>query len=307
MVVLRALRTMPDGARLDDESADIFVTVGDDPNRFLERLRAHGEQPACFIGIDFDGALERLIRAGHGHLSVTRRTMQDLDRLSSDIALAGREGTLSVVLLSDEDPPRWDVEARGDGTAIWTGWAMPPSVESSSRCAASPPLVKTQRLFQSGSFPHGSKPPVNLSRSREPPEQKLSSDLGPTGSSSPQEFPVVFSGDLPQPSRPRLSDASVFRVHVAGTRGPRGGLICEVMARAAAADDLALRWIHESTACGPGWRAATQIVLSTASSEEGLSPRIPDGEADLLLGVEGAEAARGVFDNIASPDRTRPL
>ncbi|MEC7129186.1 MAG: hypothetical protein VXW42_03290, partial [Planctomycetota bacterium] len=111
MVVLRALRTMPDGARLDDESADIFVTVGDDPNRFLERLRAHGEQPACFIGIDFDGALERLIRAGHGHLSVTRRTMQDLDRLSSDIALAGREGTLSVVLLSDEDPPRWDVEA----------------------------------------------------------------------------------------------------------------------------------------------------------------------------------------------------
>ena len=76
------------------------------------------------------------------------------------------------------------------------------------------------------------------------------------------------------------------------------------MARAAAADDLALRWIHESTACGPGWLASTQIVLSTASSEEGLSPRIPDGEADLLLGVEGAEAARGVFDNIASPDRT---
>ena len=308
MVVLRALRTMPDGARLDDESADIFVTVGDDPNRFLERLRAHGEQPACFIGIDFDGALERLIRAGHGHLSVTRRTMQDLDRLSSDIALAGREGTLSVVLLSDEDPPRWDVEAArrryrdldrlGYATQrriflpLRSISALGQDAEALSERLISS-RVETASQFEQEPRTPGTKiefrPLVQLVRVRR------------------KNSPPFLPGDLPEPSRPRLSDASVFRVHVAGTRGPRGGLICEVMARAAAADDLALRWIHESTACGPGWRAATQIVLSTASSEEGLSPRIPDGEADLLLGVEGAEAARGIFDNIASPDRTRAI
>ena len=53
-ILWAALRTLPDGARIDDESAEIFVTVGDEAARFLDRLRAHGDQPACFIGIDFD-------------------------------------------------------------------------------------------------------------------------------------------------------------------------------------------------------------------------------------------------------------
>ena len=268
MVVLRALRTMPDGARLDDESADIFVTVGDDPNRFLERLRAHGEQPACFIGIDFDGALERLIRAGHGHLSVTRRTMQDLDRLSSDIALAGREGTLSVVLLSDEDPPRWDVEAAAAVPRSGPDWAMPPSVESSSLAQHLRPWSRRRGPFRAAHFLTVETASQFEQEPRTPGTKIEFRPLVQLVRVRRKNSPSFSPGDLPEPSRPRLSDASVFRVHVAGTRGPRGGLICEVMARAAAADDLALRWIHESTACGPGWRASTQIVLSTATSEE---------------------------------------
>ena len=308
MAVLRALRTLPEGAKIDDEAADIFVTVGHEPARFLERLRAHADQPACFIGIDFDGALERMVRAGYGHISMTRRTMQDLDRLSSDIALAGRERTLSVVLLSDEDPPRWDVEAArrryrdldrlGYATQrriflpLRSISALGQDAEALSERLISS-RIETASQFEQEAQTSGAKiefrPLVQLVRVHR------------------QTSPSFSPGDLPEPSRPRLSDASVFRVHIAGTRGPRGGLICEVMARAAAADDLALRWIHESTDCGPGWRASTQLVISTATTEEGLSPRIPDGEADLLLGIEGAEAARAVFDNIASPSRTRAI
>ena len=307
MVVLRALRTMPDGARLDDESADIFVTVGDDPNRFLERLRAHGEQPACFIGIDFDGALERLIRAGHGHLSVTRRTMQDLDRLSSDIALAGREGTLSVVLLSDEDPPRWDVEAtrRRYRDLDRLGYATQRRIFLPLRSISA--LGQDAEALSERLISSRVETASQFEQEPRTPGTKLSSDLWSNWFEfavriPPRFLPVICPNPLVRGSvMPRFFGCTL--------RNPRASWRFDLRshARAAAADDLALRWIHESTARGPGCMAATQIVLSTASSEEGLSPRIPDGEADLLLGVEGAEAARGIFDNIASPDRTRAI
>ena len=231
--------------------------------------------------------------------------MQDLDRLSSDIALPDerhpfcgaaerrgpttlgcsrpavpRFGPVGLCHPASNLPPLRSISALGQDAEVLSERLISSRVETASQFELEPRTPGTKIEF---------RPLVQLVRVRR------------------KNSPSFSPGDLPEPSRPRLSNASIFRVHVAGTRGPRGGLVCEVMARAAAADDLALRWIHESTACGPGWRASTQIVLSTATSEEGLSPRIPDGEADLLLGVEGAEAARGIFDNIASPDRTRAI
>ncbi|MAV54976.1 MAG: hypothetical protein CMJ28_03360 [Phycisphaerae bacterium] len=308
MAVMRALRSLPEGAAIDDESAETLVVVGVDSNRFLERIAAHRDQPACFIGLDFDGELERMVRTRHTNLTITRRTMQDLDRLTSDITLAGRENDISVVMLRDEDPPRWDIEAtrRRYRDLDRLGYATRRRIFLPLRSISA--LGQGAEALSERVLSHRIETASQL-------EQETRTQ-GPTVEFRPllqlvqvrrEASPSFLPGELPEPPRPRLSDARAFRLHFAGTRGPRGGLICEVMARAAAADDLALRWIHDSTACGPGWRASTQIVLSTTTKEEGLSPRIPDGCADLLLGVEGAEAARAVYGRIAKSDRTRAI
>lgn len=93
-----------------------------------------------------------------------------------------------------------------------------------------------------------------------------------------------------------------WRMHLAGARGPMPGVVAEVLIYAGRNMGYDVSAVHDDTLIGPGRRAWTQ-VLYTRPAQEGNAPAlaasIPFGEADLLLGVDGAETVRAV-----SPDES---
>lgn len=100
--------------------------------------------------------------------------------------------------------------------------------------------------------------------------------------------------DLPTPihrSHPR------WRVHIAGLRGDSPGVATSLLADAGRHMDYDVSLTCDPTRIGPGRRAWAQLVYTRPRADDRqppLSPTIPFGEANLLLGLDVEETLRSI-------------
>ncbi|MCH2152057.1 MAG: hypothetical protein MK089_01810 [Phycisphaerales bacterium] len=107
------------------------------------------------------------------------------------------------------------------------------------------------------------------------------------------------SGGLQVPT-PVHADSASWSVHLAGLRGPSVGLAARALMLAGSAMNYHVQARSVPTPIGAGRRAWSQISFSRPRSDteaSRISPVIPWGEADLLLGLDRVEALLSV-----SPD-----
>lgn len=113
--------------------------------------------------------------------------------------------------------------------------------------------------------------------------------------------------ELPTPLHAKQS---VWRIHLSGWRGHGPGVAARVLCEAGRNMGYEVRAMHDPTIVAAGYRAWAQVLFTRASSEAhiNLSPQIPYGEADVLLGVDWQETLRAInpLENqrVASTDRT---
>ncbi len=127
-----------------------------------------------------------------------------------------------------------------------------------------------------------------------------------------------LSTRLPVP-KPEHASAGVWRVHIAGWRGPAPGAAAMLIADAGRSMGYHVRCITEPSPIAPGRRAWNQILFTrqaiaaqaSARSAEWGPPsniQIPWGEADLVLGVDILESIRALGPDqdlrVADPART---
>jgi len=109
------------------------------------------------------------------------------------------------------------------------------------------------------------------------------------------------SARLPLPEIVHRS-ASVWRVHLAGFTRQPPGLAARVLAEAGRRMGYHVRCDCDPQPIGAGRRAWAQVLFTRPRSGETalpLSPRIPFGEADLLLGLDAAETLRAIASDPA--------
>ncbi len=116
-------------------------------------------------------------------------------------------------------------------------------------------------------------------------------------------------GGVPTP-RPIHANSSRWRAHLAGYRGGAPGVGTQILCEAGRLMGYRVRATWDPTPIGPGRRAWAQVLFTRArlGEEPPLEPAIPQGEADLLLGLDPIESLRAIGPDpwlrIASPDRT---
>ena len=119
---------------------------------------------------------------------------------------------------------------------------------------------------------------VTITRKR-PPRQQV--DLG------------VMSGDSAEllPPSPRAFD-QIWSVHAAGVGGMGIGTISKVLVLAGQAQGYHVRFFDKKGLAIRNGGVYTNLIYSKAAVE--LSPIIPYGKADLLIGMDMLEAVRGL-------------
>ena len=103
---------------------------------------------------------------------------------------------------------------------------------------------------------------------------------------------------IPNPIHARQSE---WRAHLAGYRSQSPGVAARVLSEAGRHMGYVVQTVFEPTPIGPGRRAWTEVLFTRASGRE--TPRelvvtIPYGEADLLIGLDPIECGRAI-----RPDR----
>lgn len=113
------------------------------------------------------------------------------------------------------------------------------------------------------------------------------------------------------PPRPEQGQRGSWRAHCAGVRGRGPGVVAEVLCDAGRLMGFHVRCIHDPTPIGLGRRAWSQMLFTRPRLDEPpppLTPQIPYGEADLLIGVDALETLRAIGPDpelrVAAQDRT---
>ncbi len=125
--------------------------------------------------------------------------------------------------------------------------------------------------------------------------------------------PAGVRGDeasgVPTP-RPIHAAHSRWRAHLAGYRGGAPGVAAQILCEAGRLMGYRVRAVWDPTPIGPGRRAWAQVLFTRAGrgEEPPLEPAIPQGEADLLIGLDPIESLRAIGPDpwlrVASPERT---
>ena len=136
---------------------------------------------------------------------------------------------------------------------------------------------------------------VTVTRKR-PPRQQVDLDVMSANSS---EFPTP---------PPRPFDGT-WSVHAAGVGGMGIGTISKVLVLAGRAQGYHVRFFDKKGLAIRNGGVYTNLIYSKTAAE--LSPIIPYGKADLLIGMDMLEAVRGLDPKagfcVASPDRTAAI
>jgi indolepyruvate ferredoxin oxidoreductase len=114
----------------------------------------------------------------------------------------------------------------------------------------------------------------------------------------------LWLNDLPDPASWRLgaSDSTVrsFQVFVAGVGGMGLGFIANVLTEAGAREGYQVNFYHQKGLAQRNGAVVSHVLYSLEPVH--VSQRIPDGKADLIIGLDFLETARGL--RFAHKDRT---
>jgi Pyruvate/2-oxoacid:ferredoxin oxidoreductase gamma subunit len=130
-------------------------------------------------------------------------------------------------------------------------------------------------------------------------------------SKSPMIAPKLLAATRLTAPPPIHARASQWRCHIAGWRGEAPGVMPRALALAGRRMGYHVRVVHEPVPCSAGWRAFSQVLFTRLTDNEDplpLTGTIPYAEADVLIGVDPAEALRAIETDdrllIAQRDRT---
>lgn len=113
--------------------------------------------------------------------------------------------------------------------------------------------------------------------------------------------------------RPIHAASSRWRAHLAGYRGGAPGVAAQILCEAGRVMGYRVRAVWDPTPIGPGRRAWSQVLFTRVGrgDEPPLEAAIPQGEADLLLGLDPIESLRAVGPDpwlrVASSERTHAV
>lgn len=267
----------------------------------------------CALGPDEPQEMERLVRGAipEGLIDRVRVAVADLNQLALLRQLLRELGlarTPSVVIVGDGPPARFHVG----------------SLERSRREIDGLGYEPRQRVLRSAESACDIR---QASRGAQPRAPILESDLlsvqtrmtisGPTSSLAgrlrfrirPLLEHVEVIRDRPPAStwrnrsaaRPALptpihASRAQWRVHFAGYRGDPPGVGAWVLCEAGRDMGYHVRTLCDLSPIGPGRRAWAQLLFTRPGRERALplTARIPYGRADLLLGLDRAEALRAI-------------
>ncbi|MBI5647672.1 MAG: 2-oxoacid:acceptor oxidoreductase family protein [Ignavibacteriae bacterium] len=117
----------------------------------------------------------------------------------------------------------------------------------------------------------------------------------------------LWMRDVPEPAHPLLGDAEgqrrSFAVFVPGVGGMGLGFVAKLLTQAGAKEDYEVRFYHQKGLAQRNGAVVSHVLYSTPGLR--LSQRIPEGKADLVLGLDYLETLRGL--RVASPGRTEVI
>ncbi|MBL0176593.1 MAG: 2-oxoacid:acceptor oxidoreductase family protein [Ignavibacteria bacterium] len=108
--------------------------------------------------------------------------------------------------------------------------------------------------------------------------------------------------DLPHPDLPALDaqHRSIFSIFVPGVGGMGLGFVAKILTEAGAKEGYAVNFYHQKGLAQRNGAVVSHILYSVDGTP--VSQRIPEGKADLILGLDYLETVRGLA--LASSERT---
>ncbi len=315
-----------DGAEPQGAVGQRVVTVETWPyRRFLDegiaslRQAAWDDRPWLFVVCALEAGdvhdVERLARAAipaqrSEGVRIEAADLNDRGRLRDLLRHLTPSARLSVVIVRDGPPPRFDVAALEETRAEIDRLGYEPrqrlvqSAEAACAVRESLDTTRLQPLLEAGARPLRTQFNVGrLSRSRRtnhPVRLRV----------RPLLEAVEVLRDRPPASRWRSSAAGRlelprpihategrWRAHLAGFRGHVPGVAGRALCEAGRVMGYHVHCLHDPTPIGPARRAWTEVLFTRSREDKGPVPitvRVPYGEADLLIGLDLQETLRAV-------------
>ncbi|MCA9289910.1 MAG: hypothetical protein KDA25_02210, partial [Phycisphaerales bacterium] len=322
-----------DGVAAPGAPARIVNTEIWDRAEFLDgglsalRQVARSDQPwliiVCDVSSDDDREdLERLMRGAVPGERADRVRIEVVDltdratvrQTIRDIVV--RDGS-TMLIVRDGEPPRYDTVAVARAAAETDRLGYDPIQRLIRRTDAvceleAPPLPNLGAARPESELRSGFRADAMRSGRRRQVQirvRPLYEQIEVVRTKAPASGDAVGVG-LPVP-RPIASQQTHWRAHLAGYRGDAPGFVASILADAGGTMGYHVRVTFDARPIGHGRRAWAQVTFSRPVSGPGevrLTGRVPYGEADLLLGVDPAEAMRAVGPDrqlrVASADHT---
>lgn len=299
-----------------------FAFEGPAAVRQAMRSRAGRVMIVCDLAGEDEVDVARLARAAvpaepDESLAVVVRDVHDRAGLREALLDASRLDRLTVLVARDGPPPRLDPIAAERALADVDRLGFAPRQRvvflAESACElggstpaplADPPPVRTRGWIRKLRIRAGAAVRVRVRPFLEQVDAIRSKP--PAG---------VRGDDARGVSTPRPIHAasSRWRAHLAGYRGGAPGVAAQILCEAGRVMGYRVRAVWDPTPIGPGRRAWAQVLFTSAGrgEEPPLEAAIPQGEADLLLGLDPIESLRAVGPDpwlrVASPDRTHAV
>ncbi|MEE2912928.1 MAG: hypothetical protein VX436_03895, partial [Planctomycetota bacterium] len=251
--------------------------------------------------------------------NVQEVSLQNGEDLDLAIIAASRQKSVSVIIVSDGDDPTFDIEK------------LAVTAAEIDRRGFRPQQAIVLPIEEMAMVRHGTFKAVQTSMSHpampietaitakwlKPKYRRWGFSLRPILERSrvtrtkPPVRVVEESLLRLSPPKPIHASSAKWRVHIAGARGDRPGVVGEVLMESGRQMGYQVHAQCDGVYVGAGRRAWTQIMFTRRQSKQSYRPHIgaiPWGEADLLLGWDREEVIRAIDPKgslrVASSDRT---
>jgi len=237
--------------------------------------------------------------------NVQEVSLENGEDLEFAIAEASKHKSVTVIIVSDGDEPRFDVEklaataAEIDRLGFRPQQAIVIPVEQMAM-VRSAPFESLQPGIGAPAMPLET---LISTRWLKPQFRRWRFSLRPVleraqvTRTKPPVRVVEESSLRLSPPKPIHAAAAKWRVHIAGTRGDQPGVVGKVLMEAGRQMGYQVHAQCDSAFVGAGRRAWTQVMFTRKQARQSYRPHIgaiPWGEADVLLGWDREEVIRAI-------------
>jgi hypothetical protein len=237
--------------------------------------------------------------------NVQEVSLENGEDLEIALATASKHKSVSVIIVSDGDEPRFDIEKLALTAAEIDRRGFRPQ-----QAIVIP--IEQMAMVRFGTFeafqPSMSAPAMPLETAittkwLKPQYRRWRLSLRPVleraqvTRTKPPVRVVEESSVRLSPPKPIHAAAAKWRVHIAGTRGDQPGVVGDVLMEAGRQMGYQVHAQCDSAFVGAGRRAWSQVMFTRRQTQKSYRPHIgaiPWGEADVLLGWDREEVIRAI-------------